>query len=93
MGLDRRWRHRAARQSLFHGTFRTAQRVSDNFSIGVQYRYTRFETDGYTVRAGQGTPPSTTNPFVITPAGFTDIQRTNDVFDHHTVRATASFRF
>ncbi|MCW2338898.1 outer membrane immunogenic protein [Sphingobium sp. B2D3A] len=69
------------------------QRVSQNFSIGVQYRYTRFNTDGYTVRAGQGTPPSLTNPFVITPAGFTDIQRTNDVFDHHTVRATASFRF
>lgn len=69
------------------------QRVTDNFSIGVLYRYTRFNTDGHTVRAGQGTPPSTTNPFVITPAGFTDIQRTSDRFEHQTVRVTASYRF
>jgi outer membrane immunogenic protein len=69
------------------------QRVSDNFSIGVLYRYTRFNTDGYTVGAGQGTPASTTNPFVITPAGFTDIQRTNDRFENQSVRVTASYRF
>lgn len=69
------------------------QKVTDNFSIGVLYRYTRFKTDGHTVRAGQGTPPSATNPFVITPSGFTDIRRTNDIFEHNTVRVTASFRF
>lgn len=69
------------------------QRISDKFSIGLLYRYTRFNTDGYTVRAGQGTPPSTTNPLVITPAGFTDMQRSNDVFDSHSVRVTASYRF
>ena len=69
------------------------QKITDNFSIGVLYRYTRFKTDGYTVRAGQGTPPSATNPFVITPAGYTDIQRTNDTFENQSVRATASFRF
>lgn len=69
------------------------QKVSRNFSIGVLYRYTRFKTDGYTVNAGQGTPPSATNPFVITPAGSANIQRTNDVFDNHGIRATASFRF
>lgn len=69
------------------------QKVSRNFSIGVLYRYTRFKTDDYTVNAGQGTPPSAVNPFVITPAGSTNMQRTNDVFDNHSVRATASFRF
>jgi outer membrane immunogenic protein len=69
------------------------QKITDNFSIGVLYRYTRFETEGHTVRAGQGTPPSITNPFVITQAGYTDIRRTNKVFDHNTVRVTASFRF
>lgn len=69
------------------------QRIADNFSIGLLYRYARFKTDGYTVRAGQGSPPSTTNPFVITPAGHTDIRRTNDIFDHQSVRVTASFRF
>jgi len=70
------------------------QKITDNFSIGVLYRYTKFNNvDGYTVRAGQGTPASTTNPFVITPAGYTDIQRTNDVFDNQSVRVTAAFRF
>jgi outer membrane immunogenic protein len=69
------------------------QKISDNFSIGVLYRYTRLKTEGYTVTAGQGTPASTTNPFVITPAGSTDIRRTNDIFEHNTVRVTASYRF
>lgn len=69
------------------------QKVADNFSIGLQYLYTRFKTEGYTVRAGQGAVPSTTNPFVITPAGSTDIQRSNDVFEHNSVRVTASYRF
>lgn len=69
------------------------QKITDNFSIGLIYRYTRFKTDGHTVRVGQGTPPSTTNPFVITPAGYTDIRRSSDVFDHNTVRVNASFRF
>lgn len=69
------------------------QRITDRFSIGLLYRYTRFNTDGYTVRAGQGTPPSATNPFVITPTGYTDIQRSNDVFDNQSLRVTASFHF
>lgn len=71
------------------------QKVSKNFSIGVLYKYTRFNDDGYTVNAGQGTPPSTTNPFVnpTTTAGSTNFQRTSDRFDSHSVRATASFRF
>lgn len=69
------------------------QKVADNFSIGVLYRYTRFNSGDYRVNAGQGTPPSLTNPFVITPSGSTDIMRSNDRFDYHSVRATASFRF
>ena len=71
------------------------QKVSQNFSIGVLYKYTRFNDDGYTVNAGQGTPPSAVNPFVnpTTTAGSTDMQRTSNRFDSHSVRATASFRF
>ena len=69
------------------------QKITDNFSLGVQYLYTRLKTEGYTVRAGQGAVPSTTNPFVITPAGYTDMQRTNDKFEHNSVRVTASYRF
>lgn len=71
------------------------QRVTDRFSIGVLYKYTRFDTDGYTVNAGQGTPPSATNPFV-NPAftnGSTNIRRTSDRFEFQTVQATVSFRF
>jgi outer membrane immunogenic protein len=72
------------------------QKVASNFSIGVLYKYTRF-SDGsdYVVNAGQGTPPSATNPFVnpTTTVGSTDIIRTNSRFDSQSVRATASFRF
>ena len=70
------------------------QKITDNFSIGVLYRYTKFNSvDGYTVRVSQGTPASAVGPFVATPAGYTDIQRTNDVFDNQSVRVTANFRF
>lgn len=71
------------------------QKVSSNFSIGVLYKYTRFNDSGYVVNAGQGTPPSATNPFVnpTTTVGSTDIIRTSSRFDNQSVRATASFRF
>lgn len=69
------------------------QKVSDNFSIGVLYKYTRFNPNDYRVTAGQGTPPSVTNPFVITPSGSTTFARTNDRFVTQDVRVTASFRF
>lgn len=69
------------------------QKVSDQFSIGVLYKYTRFTPNDYRVTAGQGTPASLTNPFVITPAGETVIGRSNDRFEVQDVRVTASFRF
>ena len=69
------------------------QKISDNFSIGVLYKYTRFNPNEYSVTAGQGTPPSATNPFVITPAGQTVFMRSNDRFTTQDVRVTASFRF
>jgi outer membrane immunogenic protein len=71
------------------------QKVAKNFSIGVLYRYTRFNDGAYVVNAGNGTPPSATNPFV-NPAftsGSTDLTRTSQRFDNQSVRATASFRF
>ena len=69
------------------------QKVSQNFSIGVLYKYTRFNPNDYRVSAGQGTPPSATNPFVITPAGQTVFKRSKDRFTTQDVRVTASFRF
>lgn len=68
------------------------QKVSDNFSIGVLYKYTRFKSSDYRVNAGQGTPPSLTNPFVITSAGSTDFAR-DSRFVTHGAQVTASFRF
>lgn len=68
------------------------QKLTDQISVGALYKYTRYNADGYRVNAGQGTPPSTTNPFVITPAGSTDFAR-DSKFDTHSVSATASFRF
>jgi outer membrane immunogenic protein len=68
------------------------QKVSRNFSIGVLYKYTRFGSSKYRVNAGQGTPPSATNAFVITPAGSTNFAR-DSRFETHGVQVTASFRF
>lgn len=69
------------------------QKVSENFSIGVIYKYTRFNPNDYRVVAGQGTPPSATNPFVITPSGQTVFKRSSERFSTQDVRVTASFRF
>ena len=70
------------------------QRLGDSLSLGVLYRYTDLGSTDYTVNAGNGTPPSTTNPFVnpTTTAGSTDIRRSGD-FDYHSIAATLSFRF
>ena len=70
------------------------QRIGDNLSIGLLYRYTDLGESDFTVNAGNGNPPSMTNPFVnpMTTAGSTDFRRT-DSFDYHSVQATLSFRF
>lgn len=70
------------------------QKVAQNFSIGVLYKYTRFNDDGYTVNVSRGAAAAN-NPFV-NPAftsGTTNMQRTSDRFENHSVQATASFRF
>ncbi|EQB32112.1 outer membrane protein [Sphingobium ummariense] len=69
-------------------------KVSDNFSIGVLYRYTRFNPNDYRVTATQGSAPAT-NPFVnpATTSGQTVIGRSNEQYTTQSVRATASFRF
>lgn len=70
------------------------QKIGSNFSIGVEYLYTRYNDDDYSVRAGALTAPATpaTNPFLLGAAG-TDMRRSDTRFDHHGVRATAAFRF
>jgi len=69
-------------------------KVSDHFSIGVLYRYTRFNPNDYTVTVTRGSAPAT-NPFVnpATTSGQTVISRSNEQYTTQSVRATASFRF
>lgn len=71
------------------------QKVGRNFSIGVEYLYTRLNDKDYTVRAGALTTPATpaTNPFLLGNAAGTDFRRSDERFESHGVRATAAFRF
>ncbi|MDF7776672.1 outer membrane beta-barrel protein [Sphingomonas sp. AOB5] len=68
------------------------QKVGKNFSFGVEYLYTRYDDDDYTVRAGPGTAPAT-NPFLLGNTSGTDFRRSDNRFDHHGIKATANFRF
>ncbi|UZK66008.1 outer membrane protein [Sphingomonas sp. M1-B02] len=70
------------------------QKVGTNFSIGVEYLYTRLNDDDYSVRAGALTSPATpaNNPFLLGAAG-TDFRRSDNRFETHGVRATAAYRF
>ncbi|KQS05239.1 hypothetical protein ASG11_07355 [Sphingomonas sp. Leaf357] len=69
------------------------QKLGRHFSIGLEYLYTQYKDNDYTVRVTQGTAPAT-NPFVLAPnTGGTDIIRSDDKFRSHSVRATAAFRF
>jgi outer membrane immunogenic protein len=66
--------------------------VSDSMSLGVEYLYTSLNDNDYAVRVSPGTAPAT-NPFLLTNVNGTDITRSDDRFDFHTVRAVANFRF
>lgn len=70
------------------------QKVSDNFSVGLLYKYTSLNPDDYNVTVTQGTTPATgpfTNP--TTTSGQTVIGRSNDDFNYHSAKLTASLRF
>ncbi len=58
--------------------------------LGIEYLYTRLDGDQATIRVSQGTALAT-NPFILVNPAGTDIRRTDDKFDFHTVRATLTF--
>lgn len=66
------------------------QKLGGNFSVGLEYLYSRYNDDDSTVRVGTGTAGAA-NPFVL--AGGADLARANNRFDFHSLRATAAFRF
>lgn len=68
------------------------QKLGNHFSVGLQYLYTSLKDDDYVVRAGPGNAPAT-NPFLLVNPQGTDFARSDDKFNTHSVRATASFRF
>lgn len=65
--------------------------LTRNLGLGVEYLYSDFNDDDYTVAVGQGTAPDT-NPFVLASDG-TDMRLSNDRFNYHTLRATVNLRF
>jgi outer membrane immunogenic protein len=70
-------------------------KVSDNFSIGARYLWTRYNTGDYTVVAGTqaATPPRPVTAFNNAfTNGSTTIGR-GDKFDTQSVMVTTSFRF
>lgn len=67
-------------------------KVADNFSIGLLYKWTRYNVGDYNVNVTQGTAPAT-NAFISNPTrSSTDINR-GDKFDVQSTMVTASFRF
>lgn len=66
-------------------------KVSDNFSIGARYLWTRYNVEDYRVDVGAGSALPT-NPFLITPSDGTSMNR-GDKFDTQSVMITSSFRF
>lgn len=68
------------------------QRLFSKVSIGLQYLYTSLKDDDYRVGVGPGTA-GPTNPFLIANPNGTDFRRSDDKFNTHSVRLTASYRF
>lgn len=66
------------------------QKLGRNFSVGLEYLYSRYIDKDDTIRVGTGTAGAA-NPFVL--AGGADMMRSDRRFDFHSLRATAAFRF
>lgn len=66
-------------------------RVTDRFSLGLEYLSTSLNDGDFRVRA-QGPAPAT-NPFILVNASGTDFAREDDDFDVQSLRLTASMRF
>ncbi len=67
------------------------QKISRNFSIGLEYLYHDYDAPDARVTVTQGTAPAT-NPFVL-GGTTTTFARSDNRFNWHSVRLTAAFRF
>lgn len=67
-------------------------KVSDRWSVGLEYLYTDLDVDPHVVRVGPGTAPAT-NPFLLVNPTGTDMRRTDNNLELHSLRLTAAMRF
>lgn len=65
--------------------------VTNNISLGLEYLYTRYTDNKYSVNVGQGTALPT-NPFVL-GGGTTNLRPTETQFSTQAFRAVVGFRF
>lgn len=65
--------------------------LTNNLSLGLEYLYSRYKDDKYTISVGQGTAPAT-NPFLLNGGG-TNMRIQDKYFDTHAVRAVVGLRF
>ena len=65
--------------------------LTNNISMGLEYLWSRYDDDKYSVLVTQGTAPAT-NPFLL-DSGETSIRPSDTDFDIHSLRATVGFRF
>ncbi|MBB4612365.1 outer membrane protein [Novosphingobium taihuense] len=65
--------------------------LSDHLSLGLEYLYSRYNDNKYSVRVSQGTAPDT-NPFLLNGGG-TNFRLQDKHFDTHAVRAVVGLRF
>ncbi len=68
------------------------RKVLENFSVGLEYLYTRLKDDEFRVRSAPGTAPPT-NPFLLVNPAGTDFRRSDEDFELGSLRLTATFRF
>ena len=65
--------------------------VLDNVSIGLEYLFTNLSDGDYVVNVAQGTAADT-NPFIL-QNGSTDLRRSDNDLNAHSLRLTTSLRF
>lgn len=66
--------------------------LTRNIGLGLEYLYSSFNDDDYTVAVGPGTAAAT-NPFLLDNPEGTDLRLSNDRFDFHALRASVNLRF
>ena len=64
---------------------------SRNFTLGLEYLYSRYDDDDTFVAVGPGTAAGT-NPFLLNGGG-TNLRPTDNRIDLHSFRVTAGFQF